>query len=244
MYRCRNVLISGVTIVRSPMWEIHPVLSQHVTVRNVTISTHGPNNDGRDPESCQDVLIEGCTFDTGDDCIAIKSGRNADGRRVAVATETVIVRHCRMENGHGGVTIGSEISGNVRHVYVEDCQMDSPMLERALRLKTNAMRGGVLEHIYMRNVTVGQVSDSMLSIDFTYEEGDKGTFMPTARDIEMRNVTGTRSKYGLYLRGFEPAPIRDIRLIDCRFDGVVKPDVLEHVEALTRTNVTFNGAKV
>ena len=244
MYRCRNVLISGVTIVRSPMWEIHPVLSQNVTVRNVTISTHGPNNDGCDPESCQDVLIEGCTFDTGDDCIAIKSGRNADGRRVGVATENVIVRKCRMKDGHGGVTIGSEISGNVRYVYVEDCQMDSPMLERALRLKTNAMRGGILEHIYMRNVTVGQVSDSMLSIDFTYEEGDKGTFMPTVRDIEMRNVTGTKSKYGLYLRGFEQAPIRNIRLIDCRFDGVAKPDVLEHVEALTRTNVTINGAKV
>lgn len=244
MYRCRNVLISGVTIVRSPMWEIHPVLSQNVTVRNVTISTHGPNNDGCDPESCQDVLIEGCTFDTGDDCIAIKSGRNADGRRVGVATENVIVRKCRMKDGHGGVTVGSEISGNVRYVYVEDCQMDSPMLERALRLKTNAMRGGILEHIYMRNVTVGEVSDSMLSIDFTYEEGDKGTFMPMVRDIEMRNVTGTRSKYALYLRGFEKAPIRDIRLVDCKFDGVAKPDVLEHVQGLTRSNVTINGAKV
>ena len=244
MYRCRNVLISGVTIVRSPMWEIHPVLSQKVTVRNVTISTHGSNNDGCDPESCQDVLIEGCTFDTGDDCIAIKSGRNADGRRVGVATENVIVRQCRMKDGHGGVTVGSEISGDVRYVYVEDCQMDSPMLERALRLKTNAMRGGVLEHIYMRNVIVGQVSDSMLSIDFTYEEGENGRFMPTVRDIELRNVTSTKSKYALYLRGFEKAPIKNIRLVDCKFDGVAKPDVLEHVEGLTRTNVTINGAKV
>ena len=83
-YRCHNVLIDGVTIVASPMWEIHPVLCQNVTVRGVKIDTHGPNNDGCDPESCRDVLIEGCTFDTGDDCIAIKSGRNADGRRVGV----------------------------------------------------------------------------------------------------------------------------------------------------------------
>lgn len=242
-YRCRNVLIAGVTIVRSPMWEIHPVLSSNVTVRDVTISSHGPNNDGCDPESCTDVLIEGCTFDTGDDCIAIKSGRNADGRRVRVATENVIIRRCRMKDGHGGVTVGSEISGNVRNVFVEDCTMDSPALDRALRIKTNAMRGGVLEHIYMRNVTVGQVAEAMLSIDFTYDEGAMGSFMPTVRDIELRNVTSTRSKYGLYLRGFERAPIRDVRLIDCRFDGVANPDLLEHVERLTRERVTVNGKR-
>ena len=102
-YRCTNVLIEGVTIVNSPMWEIHPVLSTNVTVRGVTIVSHGPNNDGCDPESCRDVLIEGCTFDTGDDCIAIKSGRNADGRRVNVPVENVIIRDCVMKDGHGGV---------------------------------------------------------------------------------------------------------------------------------------------
>ncbi len=96
-YRCRNVLIEGVTIVNSPMWEIHPVLCQNVTVRNVTIRSHGPNNDGCDPESCRDVLIEGCTFDTGDDCIALKSGRNDDGRRVNVPIENVIVRELHDE---------------------------------------------------------------------------------------------------------------------------------------------------
>lgn len=243
-YRCRNVLIEGVTIVRSPMWEVHPVLSQNVIVRNLTIRTHGPNNDGCDPESCSDVLIEGCNFDTGDDCIAIKSGRNGDGRRVNVPTENVIVRNCRMQDGHGGVTIGSEISGSVRHVFVEQCQMDSPNLERALRLKTNAMRGGTLEHIYMRDVRVGQVSDSILSIDFTYEEGAKGSFMPTVRDIELRNVTSTKSKYGLYLRGFSTAPISDIRLESCTFTGVEKPDVLEHVTGLTRRDVRVNGQLV
>ena len=244
MYRCRNVLIAGVTILRSPMWEIHPVLSTNVIVRNVTISTHGPNNDGCDPESCRDVLIEGCTFDTGDDCIAIKSGRNADGRRVNVPTENVIVRNCRMKDGHGGVTIGSEISGSVRNVFVEDCQMDSPQLDRALRLKTNAMRGGTIEHVYMRNVTVGQVADAVLSIDFTYEEGAAGSFMPTVRDIELDHVTSTRSKYALYLRGFPTAPIRDIRLINCRFDGVAKPDVLEHVDGVTRRGLVVNGQPV
>ena len=240
-YRCRNVLVEGVTILRSPMWEIHPVLSRNVTVRNVTIRTHGPNNDGCNPESCTDVLIEGCTFDTGDDCIAIKSGRNGDGRRVNMPTENVIVRDCDMKDGHGGVTIGSEISGNVRYVYVDNCRMDSPQLDRAIRLKTNAMRGGVLEHIYVRNVTIGEVAESVLSIDFTYEEGNKGSHMPTVRDIELKNVTSRKSKYGLYLRGFPNAPITNIRLDSCRFEGVAQADVLEHVTALTRTNVSVNG---
>ncbi|MEP6835098.1 MAG: glycoside hydrolase family 28 protein [Gemmatimonas sp.] len=243
-YRCQNVLIEDVTIVRSPMWELHPTLSKNVTVRNVHIDTHGPNNDGCDPESCTDVLIDGCTFDTGDDCIAIKSGRNGDGRRVNVPTENVIVRNCNMNDGHGGVTIGSEISGSVRYVYVENCRMDSPQLERAIRLKTNAMRGGTLEHIYVRDVTVGQVSDSILSIDFTYEEGNKGSFMPTVRDIELRNVTSKKSKYGLYLRGFPEAKISDIRLESCTFDGVAQPDVLENVTGITHKNVTVNGKLV
>ena len=125
-YRSRNVLIEGVTIVNSPMWEIHPVLCQSVTVRGVTVNSHGPNNDGCNPESCRDVLIERCTFDTGDDCIALKSGRNDDGRRVNVPVENVVIRDCSMKDGHGGVVIGSEISGGARNVFAERCRMDSP----------------------------------------------------------------------------------------------------------------------
>lgn len=243
-YRCRNVLIEGVAIVNSPMWEVHPVLCTNVTVRGVRITTHGPNNDGCDPESCRDVLIESCLFDTGDDCIAIKSGRNADGRRLAAPTENVIVRNCRMKDGHGGVTIGSEISGDVRHVYVERCEMDSPNLDRALRLKTNAMRGGVLEHIYMRDVTVGQLADAVLQVDFLYEEGDKGPFLPVVRDIEMRNVTSRKSTYGLYLHGFPTAPITNVRVQDCVFADVAKGNVVEHVSGLALTRVKINGRDV
>jgi polygalacturonase len=143
-YGCRNVLIEGVTLLRAPMWQVHPVLCTNVTVRGLHISSHGPNNDGCNPESCRDVLIENTYFDTGDDCIAIKSGRNADGRRLAVPSENIVIRNCRMKDGHGGVTIGSEMSGGVRNVFVESCDMDSPELERALRLKTNALRGGFI----------------------------------------------------------------------------------------------------
>jgi polygalacturonase len=243
-YRCRNVLIEGVTIVRSPMWEIHPVLCQNVTVRRVQISTHGPNNDGCDPESCRDVLIEDCMFDTGDDCIAIKSGRNADGRRINVPSENIIVRGCHMKDGHGGVTIGSEISGGVRNVFAENCRMDSPNLDRALRFKNNAMRGGVLEHIYMRDVTVGQVADSVLSIDFHYEEGARGPFVPVVRDVEMLRVTSRKSPYAVYARAYEKSEISDIRLIDCSFDGVEKGSVVEGVRGVVLRNVRVNGRPV
>jgi polygalacturonase len=240
-YRCTNVLIEGVTIVNSPMWEIHPLLCRNVTVRGVTIRSHGPNNDGCNPESCRDVLIDRCVFDTGDDCIAIKSGRNADGRRINVPSENIIVRNCEMRDGHGGVSIGSEISGGCWNVFAYDCRMDSPQLDRALRLKNNAMRGGVLRDIYMRDVTVGQVADAVLSIDFSYEEGDKGPFTPVARDIELRRVTSRKSAYGVYLKGFPNAPIENVRVIDCHFDNVAKGNVTEHVRGLDLTGTTING---
>ncbi len=243
-YRCRNVLIEDVRIVNSPMWEIHPVLSTNVTVRRVKIRSHGPNNDGCDPESCRDVLIEGCEFDTGDDCIAIKSGRNADGRRLHAPTENVIIRDCVMKDGHGGVTIGSEISGDVRWVFTEKCTMDSPNLDRALRLKTNAMRGGTLEHIFMRDCTIGQVADAVVHVDFNYEEGAKGPFLPVVRDINVERVSSRKSRHALYLRAFPNAPITDVRLSDCQFHDVAIPSVLENVRGLTYERVTINGNPV
>ncbi len=241
-YRCQNVLIEGVTILNSPMWEIHPVLCRNVTVSRVHINSHGPNNDGCDPESCTDVLIKDCYFDTGDDCIAIKSGRNGDGRRVNVPTENVIIQNCVMKDGHGGVTIGSEISGSVRNVFAENCRMDSPHLERALRLKTNAVRGGVLENIHMRNVQIGQVSDSIVSVDFTYEEGAVGNFMPTVRNVSVRDVKSTKSNYALYLRGFEKAPITGIRLENCTFDNVARSSIYEYALGVSLKAVKINGA--
>jgi len=232
-YRCRNILIGGVTLHNAPMWQIHPVLCTNVTVRGVSIVSHGPNNDGCNPESSRDVLIENCFFDTGDDCVAVKSGRNRDGRRVGVPSENIVVRHCRMKDGHGGVTIGSEASGGVRNVFAEDCDMDSPNLERALRLKTNSVRGGFIENVFMRNVKVGQVADAVLRINLFYEEGDAGQFPPRVRNIEMTNVTSKKSKYALYLRGYEHSPLRNIRISNCLFENTSHPNVIENVEGLT-----------
>ena len=242
-YRCRNVLVEGVTIRNSPMWEIHPVLCTNVTVRNVSVVTTGPNNDGCNPESCRDVLIEGCLFDTGDDCIAIKSGRNADGRRLAVPSENIVIRDCRMKEGHGGVTIGSEISGGCRNVFVERCTMDSPVLDRALRFKNNAMRGGIIEHVHMRDCTIGEVSDAVLSMDLYYEEGRNGPFVPVIRDVEMRNVTSRKSRYALFMRAYEKSEISNVRIIDCTFDGVARGNVTEGVQRLVMDDVRINGQR-
>jgi polygalacturonase len=240
-YRSRNILIDGVTIINSPMWEIHPVLCESVTVKNVTIRSHGPNNDGCDPESCKDVLIDNCTFDTGDDCIALKSGRNDDGRRINVPIENVVIRNCSMKDGHGGVVIGSEISGGARNIFAENCRMDSPALDRALRIKTNSVRGGVIEGIYMRNVTVGEVAEAVVTINFFYEEGEGGAHLPTVRDVDVRNVTSRKSQYALLLRGFKNAQISGVRVEDCTFDGVQKDDLLENVKGIELRNVRVNG---
>ena len=240
-YRCKNVLIEGVTIVNSPMWEIHPVLCTNVTVRGVTVRSHGPNNDGCDPESCRDVLIERCTFDTGDDCIALKSGRNADGRRLHAPIENVVIRDCQMRDGHGGVVIGSEISGGARNIFAERCRMDSPRLDRVLRFKNNAERGGVIEHVAVRQIEVGQVAEAIVAADFDYEEGDTGAFTPVLRDVEVRDVRSRKSKYAFLLKGYARSPIEDVRITDCTFDGVGSPDLLRGVRNLVLTNVRVNG---
>jgi polygalacturonase len=240
-YRCRNLLIEDVSVVNSPMWEIHPVLCRNVTVRGVNINSHGPNNDGCDPESCADVLIDRCTFDTGDDCIAIKSGRNTDGRRVNVPCENLIVRNCTMQDGHGGVSIGSEVSGSVRNVFVQRCRMDSPNLQRALRMKSNSQRGGTMENVFFRDVTIGNVAEAVIEVDFYYEEGPGGPFNPAVSNINIANVTSKSSKYALYLRGYKDDPIRGITLENCTFDKVAQANRLENVEGLTARNVKING---
>ncbi len=242
-YRCKNVLIEGVTIINSPMWEIHPVLCTNVTVRGVTVRSLGTNNDGCDPESCRDVLIEDCVFEPGDDCIAIKSGRNNDGRRVGVPSENIVIRRCAMKDGHGGVTMGSEVSGGVRNVFVSDCTMDSPNLERAFRFKSNAVRGGVIENIHVRNVTIGRIARAVLSIEFDYEEGANGPHKPVLRDVRIENVTSASSGSVAVVTAFPGAVIEGVRLKDCTFGGVEGADVLKHAGSLTLENVNIEPAK-
>jgi polygalacturonase len=242
-YRCKNILIEGVTIINSPMWEINPVLSSNIIVRNVKINTHGPNNDGCDPESSRDVLIEGCVFDTGDDCIAIKSGRDDDGRRVNVPSENIIVRNCVMKDGHGGVVVGSEISGNVRNVFVEKCEMSSPHLERALRIKSNSLRGGIVENVFFKKVKVGTVSDAVVRINMYYMN-ETGIHHPQVKNVHVSNVTSKKSNYGLRIEGEEEYPLSDIFIENCSFENVANGNLLKGIKDITVNKVKLNGKEL
>ncbi|HEY9291501.1 MAG TPA: glycoside hydrolase family 28 protein [Microlunatus sp.] len=229
---CRNVLVQGVTFHNSPMWVLHPVLSRNVIIRDVTVDSHGPNNDGCNPESCRDVLITGCTFDTGDDCIAIKSGKDADGRRINVPSEDILITDCVMRDGHGGITIGSEASGGVRRVVGQRCRMDSPDLKRALRIKSSPRRGGVIEQIRFRQISIGSVAQAVIEIALDYENTRSGPYPPTVSDIEFADITASSADRALRLIGLPEAPITDVRLINCSFSGLRSTDRIEHVVGL------------
>ena len=254
-YQCENILLEGVTLLNSPFWVIHPLLSKNIIVRKVKVWNEGPNGDGCDPESCENVLIEGCTFHTGDDCIAIKSGRNNDGREggagrfAGIPSKNIIVRNCVMEDGHGGVVIGSEISGGCQNVYVENCQMDSPDLERVLRIKTNSCRGGIIENIHFRNVTVGQCQEAVLKINTDYEPKEvccRG-FYPIVRNVYMENVTCQKSKYGVMIVGYEDPKyaytVNNIYVNNCKFEGVYDDPVhqIGHAQEVHFKDLFING---
>jgi polygalacturonase len=242
--RARNVLIEGVTITNSPMFEVHPVYCRNVTVRNVKIVSHGPNNDGCDPDSCQDVLIENCVFDTGDDCIAIKSGRNREGRRVGIPSENIVIRGCTMKDGHGALTIGSEMSGGVRNVFAENCDLNSPHLDQALRFKTNAMRGGTIENVNFRNIRIGEIAHAVLQIDFNYEEGRRGPEHPVVRNIDIRDVTCKKAERALDVRGFPDAKIRNLHAEHVTVEKADLPNVVENVEGLELADFRVNGKRI
>ena len=240
-YESRNILIEGVTILNAPFWIIHPTLSSNVTVRGVTVISHGPNNDGTNPESSTDVLIENSTYDTGDDCIAIKSGRNADGRRVNRPSERIVIRNSTMRAGHGGVTIGSEVSGSVRDVFAENLKMSSPELERGIRLKTNAVRGGVIENVFARDIEIGEVG-SAIDIDMLYEEGARGSFTPVVRNIRVEKMTVKKADYALFVRGLPGAPVRGVTVLDSVIAGVSRGTLIQGLEDLVLRNVAIEPA--
>ncbi len=245
-YRCKNILIEGVTIRNSPMWVMHPVLSENITIQKVRVISHGPNSDGCDPEACKNVLIRECFFDTGDDCIALKSGRNQDGRNIGRAIENVVIQQCEMKDGHGGVVIGSEVSGGARNIFAEDCVMDSPNLERAIRVKTNKARGGTIENLYFRNITVGEVKEAVVRINMLYtHDGEPDVHIPIIQHIFIENVTSKKSQLGIKIDGYDAAhPVRDVMLKNCRFDGVAKGNDINHAVDLKLENVLINGERI
>jgi polygalacturonase len=212
-YSCRRVRIEDVRIVNAPMWAVHPVLSSDVVVRGVIIDSRGPNNDGCNPDSCRDVVISECSFDTGDDCIAIKSGRDADGRRVAQPCENVVIENCRFGTGHGAVTIGSETSGGIRNVVARNLHITGPAVDHALRIKTNSHRGGLIQHIDVRDTVVESVTGAAVLIDTRHaDESVTGTHHPSLRDVTISALEVRNAPQTLQLRDTPQSPIHNLTL--------------------------------
>jgi polygalacturonase len=210
---CKNVLIEGVTITNGPMWTIHPVYSENVIVRKVNVLTEGPNNDGLNPDSSRNMLIEDSRFSTGDDCIVIKSGLNEDGWRVGRPSENIVVRRVRGELGHGGVVIGSEMSGGVRNVSVDDC--DFKGTDRGLRIKSMRGRGGVVENIFYQNVRHQDLRLMVVEMTTFYGSSTlepRTQTPPTIRGVHIRNVTGQGAKQAMDIVGLPELPIQNVEV--------------------------------
>lgn len=240
---CQNVLIEGVSIVDATFWVIHPVYCNNVTVRNVTIRSRNPNSDGCDPESSSNVLIEGCNFDTGDDAIAIKSGRDNDAWRVGRATENVIIRNCTFRSLTNAVCIGSEISGGVRNVFIED--IDVPYTTNALYFKSNLDRGGYIENIFARNITVDSVAGSAVRFEPDYKSESQENFPTLFRGFTVENLTcNYAGGYGIDIRGFERMPVSDVLLRNVSIRKVAKPYVIENADRVRFERVSAGGKEV
>ncbi|MEQ7127759.1 glycosyl hydrolase family 28 protein [Actinopolymorpha sp. B11F2] len=187
------------------------------------------------------MIIRDCLIIAGDDDIAFKAGKDADGRRVDAPCEYCLVEDCVMEDGNGGVTVGSETTGGVRYIFARNCRMSSPNLGRPIRVKTNPNRGGRVEQLYFRNFTVGEADDSAVEVALDYANVTEGSYYPTVRDIEIDNVMVQSAERALYLIGNVGNPIRDVRLSNCEFIAMAEPDIIRHVEGLKLKNVTNGG---
>lgn len=246
-FDCQNVMIQGVKIIDAPFWILHPIKCTNVIVDGVNIQSHGPNNDGCDPEYSKNVLIKNCTFNTGDDCIAIKAGRDNEGRKVGIMSENIIVRNCNMVDGHGGVVIGSEMSAGVKNVYVEDCVMDSPELDRAIRIKTNTRRGGIVDGVYVRNIKIGKVKEAVLRITLHYSVygNQTGNFIPQVRNVFLENITvKDAGKYAIYADGLENSKIDNIVFKNIKIDKVKEAFKLKDVTNLKIIDTYIDNKKV
>jgi polygalacturonase len=243
-YRCERVLLQGVTFRNSPFWHLHPTLCKSVTVEGVTVNSSGPNTDGCDPECCDGVLIDRVTFNAGDDCIAIKSGRNTDGRRVNVPSRNIVIQNSSFANGHGAVTVGSEMTGGVRDVYARDLSLTSAGLQSGHRLKTNSVRGGYIRNTNVYRVAASAVGGPVLLIDFNYGEGNTGTYPPLVTDVNLAKWTVATCVQGWDAIGYSTDPIGTVKLSDVTITAMTGTNVAQYVSDFELSEVTVAGVPV
>jgi polygalacturonase len=236
-YECRNVLIEGVTIRNSPMWTIHPVYCDGVTVRDVVIDNLGPNGDGCNPDSCTNVLIQRVTFRTHDDCIAIKSGRDADGRRVGRPSTGIRIEDCLFLSGGGAVAVGSEMSGGVAGVYARGLRLprDPALAEDSvafvLSVKSTSTRGGYIRDIQVRDVECPAWTYVPFEVTFQYAGGTGGSLYPEVSNLVARNwsVTGP-CEYPIRIRAAGSAPVRGVYLHHLTFTQAAQEPLFSYAE--------------
>lgn len=249
-HRCRDVLVSDITIVDPPMWAVHPVLSSNVTVRRVTVDSTLYNTDGCDPEACRDVHITGCDFNTNDDCVAVKAGRDEDGHRVGVPSENIVIQDCRFSGRWGGLTVGSEMSGGVYDVFAERCVINSPAfpgrypVKYPLYIKASKKRGGRIEGVHIRDFTGTGVEREAVFVTLNYNGGEGGTLPVAVRDITVSRSRLDGARAVLNLEGLPSDHITGVHLTHCDFTGVRGPDSVACTDQLTFQRVTVNGTEV
>lgn len=217
---CKNVLIEGITIRNSPFWTVNPEFCENVKVHAVTINNpHSPNTDGINPESCNNVHISDCHISVGDDCITIKSGKDAPGRKMAVPAQNYVITNCTMLSGHGGVVIGSEMSGDVRKITISNCVFDGT--DRGIRIKTARGRGGVVEEIRVSNIIMKNIKEQAIVLDMQYAKTNVEPVSertPKFRNIHISNITGQVNQ-ACYINGLEEMPVENITFSDINLDA-------------------------
>jgi polygalacturonase len=254
--RCKKILLEGVTFQNSPAWCLHPIMSEDLTVRNIYVKNpwYAQNGDGIDVESCKNVLIEGSTFDVGDDGICIKSGRDEAGRKRGMPTENVIVRHCTVYHAHGGFVIGSEMSGGAKNLYVSDCTFIGTDI--GLRFKTTRGRGGIVEKIYIKNITMKDIVGEAIFFDMYYAAQDPVPLAgekrelprvefkpvdettPQFRDFHISHVVCNGAEKAIFVRGIPEMHVKNVVMENMVLQANKGIDVQES------SNIQFKNVKV
>lgn len=226
--RSHAILIEGITVRNSPFWTIHPLYSSDISIKNISVDTAGVNTDGIAIDSSHDVLIENSLIKSGDDGIVIKSGRDKDGLRVNIPSENIVIRNCQVNIGHGGLSIGSEISGGVRNVFIHDSEFER--VDFGLRIKSSVGRGGTVENIWVTNIEVNRLDNTAVQITTNYDDPyDKSyTAVPTIRNVFIEDFSARRSRDSIFIRGLDDRSISNINFKNVSIasrDGIKLTDV-------------------
>jgi polygalacturonase len=238
LYECKNILIEGVNITNSPFWCIHLLKSENITIHGVSFNAHNSNNDGIDPEYCKNVLIEDVTFDNSDDNLAIKSGRDEDGRSTAIPSENIVIRNCHFKGLHG-IIIGSELSGGVKNVFIENCNSND-YCRRGIFFKSNPDRGGYITDIFLNNVAFNEVEDCFYITSNYHGEGQ-------GHDTEIRNIfvdslfCHKAGNSGIYIQGYPLKKVKDVYFSNVKIDVAISPLSIINAENIVMGNVVIGA---